>query len=174
MVHCYTFYLPYALGKLDAVTTVNTRTLWKPKKSTSKIKLSGRFKGHFRLFTEAEAKYVYLSADRVVTSNTNGELCFVRIDILDGSGNVLSDAEIPLWLHIRGPGFIVASGNSRGLSSSLNTLHTCQGSAMVVIRPFRSIGTIRLTVRAEGVETEDVTIDVVEGKDRVEYPQIYQ
>lgn len=101
-MHCYTFYLPYAPGKLDAVTTVNTRTLWKPKKSTSKIKLSGRFKGHFRLFTEAEAKYVYLSADRVVTSNTNGELCFVRIDILDGSGNVLSDAEIPLWLHIRG------------------------------------------------------------------------
>ena len=84
------------------------------------------------------------------------------------------DAEIPLWLHIRGPGVIVASGNSRAKSSSLQTLHTHQGSAMVVIRPFRSVGTIRLTVRAEGVETEDVTIDVVEAKDREEYPQIYQ
>ena len=171
---CTTFYVPYVPGKLDAVTTIDMRNLWQPKKSNSKIKLSGRFKDHFRLFTEEEAKYVYLSADRVVTSNANGELCFVRIDILDVSGNIISDAEIPLWLHIRGPGVIVASGNSRELSPSLQTLHTHQGSAMVVIRPFSSVGTIRLTVRAEGVETEDVTIDVVEAKDREEYPQIYQ
>ena len=156
--HCATFYLPYASGKLDAVTTFDMRRLWQPKKSTSKIKLSGRFKCHFRLFTEGAPRHLYLSTDRTMTSHTNGELCFVKIEVLDADGNVLPDAEIPLSLHIRGPGLIVAAGNGKGMSSSLHTLRTHQGCAMVVIRPFYAKGTIRLTVYPEGLETEDITI----------------
>lgn len=83
----------------------------------------------------------------------------MKIEVLDADGNVLPDAEIPLSLHIRGPGLIVAAGNGKGMSSSLNTLRTHQGCAMVVIRPFDANGVIRLTVY-EGIEAEDITIVV--------------
>ena len=160
--HLATFYVSYAPGKLDAVTEMDMRKLWRPKKAKTKIKLSGRFRDHFRLFTEGVPTYLYLSADRTITSNANGELCFVKIEVLDVEGNLLPDAEIPLSLHVRGPGVILAAGNSREMSSSLNTLQTYQGSALVVIRPFDEVGTIRLTVRSEGLDTEDIAIKVVE------------
>lgn len=141
---------------------MDMRKLWRPKKARSKIKLSGRFKDHFRLFTEGEPTYLYLSADRTITSNANGELCFVKIEVLDADGNLLPDAEIPLSLHVRGPGIILAAGNGREMSSSLTELQTYQGSALVVIRPFDEVGTIRLTVRSEGLDTEDIAIKVTE------------
>lgn len=160
--HRVSFYVSYAPGKLDAVTDMDMRKLWRPKKARSKIKLSGRFRDHFRLFTEGEPTYLYLSADRTITSNANGELCFVKIEVLDADGNLLPDAEIPLSLHVRGPGIILAAGNGREMSSSLTELQTYQGSALVVIRPFDEVGTIRLTVRSEGLDTEDIAIKVTE------------
>lgn len=159
--HSATFYLPYTPGKLDAVTTISSHKLWKPKISKSKIKYTGRLNEHFRLYTEGAIKYVYLTADRPISSNANGELCFVRVDVLDADGNILPDAEIPLSLHIRGPGVIIACGNSREMSSSLHLLQTYRGSALIVIRPFAEVGTIRLTVRTEGIEIEDTTIKII-------------
>lgn len=159
-VHQAVFYVPYIPGKIYANTNFDMRRLWRPKKAKSKIKLSGRFNDYFRLFTEGAPKHIYLSTDRTVTSSANGELCFVKIEVLDADGNVLPDAEIPLRLHIRGPGLIVAVGNGKGMSSSLHTLRTHQGCAMVVIRPFDAKGTIRLTVYPEGLEAEDIAIRV--------------
>ena len=78
----------------------------------------------------------------------------------DADGNILPDAEIPLTLHVRGPGLIVAAGNGHDEPSSLHSLKTYQGSALVVIRPFRAVGTIRLTVRPEGIEAKDIAIEV--------------
>lgn len=158
--HCTTFYVPYVPGKLDAVTNVDMRLLWQPKKAKSKIKFSGRLNDHFRLYTEGVPKHLYLTADRNISSSGNGELIFVKIEVLDADGNILPDAEIPLSLHIRGPGLIMAAGNDRGISSSLHTLQTHNGSAMVVIRPFKAIGTIRLTVRPEGLDAKDITIKI--------------
>ena len=158
--HCTTFHVPYVPGKLDAVTNVDMRLLWQPKKAKSKIKLSGRFNDHFRLYTEGAPKHLYLTVDRTTSSSANGELIFVKIEILDADGNVLPDAEIPLSLHIRGPGLIMAAGNDQGLSASLHTLNTHNGSAMVVIRPFKAIGTIRLTVHPEGLDAKDIAIKI--------------
>ena len=158
--HCTTFHVPYVPGKLDAVTNVDMRLLWQPKKAKSKIKLSGRFNDHFRLYTEGAPKHLYLTVDRATSSSANGELIFVKIEILDADGNVLPDAEIPLSLHIRGPGLIMAVGNDQGLSASLHTLNTHNGSAMVVIRPFKAIGTIRLTVHPEGLDAKDIAIKI--------------
>ena len=159
--HCTTFYVPYVPGKLDAVTNVDMRLLWQPKKAKSKIKFSGRYNDHFRMYTEGAPKHLYLTADRTVSSSANGELIFVKIEVLDADGNILPDAEIPLSLHIRGPGLIMAAGNDQGLSPSLHTLHTHNGSAMVVIRPFKAIGTIRLTVHPEGLDAKDIAIKIV-------------
>lgn len=53
-----------------------------------------------------------------------------------------------------------AAGNDPSLSSSLHTLHTHNGSAMVVIRPFKAIGTIRLTVRPEEIDAKDIAIKI--------------
>lgn len=158
--HQVVFYVPYTPGKIYASTNFDMRRLWRPKKPKSKIKLSGRFNDYFRLFTEGEPKHLYLSTDRTVTSYASGELCFVKIEVLDADGNILPDAEIPLTLHIRGPGLIVAAGNGHDEPSSLHSLKTYQGSALVVIRPFRAVGTIRLTVRPEGIEAKDITIKV--------------
>ena len=159
--HCTTFYVPYVPGKLDAVTNVDMRLLWQPKKAKSKFKFSGRYNDHFRMYTEGAPKHLYLTADRTVSSSANGELIFVKIEVLDADGNILPDAEIPLSLHIRGPGLIMAAGNDQGLSPSLHTLHTHNGSAMVVIRPFKAIGTIRLTVHPEGLDAKDIAIKIV-------------
>lgn len=158
--HKTTFYVPYIPGKLHASTNMDMRKLWKPKKAKSKIKLSGRFNDYFRLYTEGAPQHIYLSTDRATTSYANGELCFVGVEVLDSAGNILPDAEVPFSLHVRGPGMVVAAGNSRGLSPSLKMLHTYQGRAMIVIRPFRAVGTIRVTVYPENMRTKDITIRV--------------
>ena len=157
--HQATFHVPYVPGKISASTLFNDRLRWTPKKPRTKIRYIG-FSDIFRLNTVGEPKHIFLSADCKETSPANGELCFVKIEVLDADGNVLPDAEIPLSLHIRGPGLIVATGNGKGMSSSLNTLRTHQGCAMVVIRPFDANGVIRLTVYPEGIEAEDITIVV--------------
>ena len=112
--------------------------------------------------TVSEPKRIQLSADCTETTLDNGEICFVKIEVQDGDGNLIPDAEIPLSLHIRGPGTIVAAGNSKSISPSLHTLSTYQGSAMVVIRPSdETQGLIRLTVYPpEGIKIEDTTIFV--------------
>ena len=157
--HQATFHVPYVPGKISASTLFNDRLRWTPKKPRTKIRYIG-FSDIFRLNTVGEPKHIFLSADCKETSPANGELCFVKIEVLDADGNVLPDAEIPLRLHIRGPGLIVAVGNGKGMSSSLHTLRTHQGCAMVVIRPFDAKGTIRLTVYPEGLEAEDIAIRV--------------
>ena len=159
--HQATFYVPYTPGKICASTQFNVYNLWTPKKPRTKIKYIG-FSDIFRINTVGEPDHIYLSADRKETQSADVELCFVKIEVLDADGNVIPDAELPLSLHIRGPGLIMAAGNSKGLSSSLHTLHTYQGSAMVVIRPFNAMGVIRLTVYPEGLEPEDITIDIID------------
>lgn len=157
--HQATFHVPYVPRKISASTLFNDRLLWAPQKPRTKIRYIG-FADIFRLNTIGDPKSIHLSADCKDISPANGELCFVKIEVLDADGNVLPDAELPLSLHIRGPGFIVAAGNSKGMSSSWNVLRTHQGCAMVVIRPFDVTGIIRLTVYPEGLEAEDITIVV--------------
>ncbi len=158
--HQATYYIPYVPGVIHATTNFNTYRLWQPKKARSKIKFYGRFIYTSRLFTDSEPDHLFLSVDRKKTTAANGELCFVRIEVQGINDNLLPDVEVPLTVHIRGPGLIVAAGNSEGLTPSLQTLRTHQGSAMVVIRPFNAVGTIRLTVFPEGMEGKDITVDV--------------
>ena len=158
--HQATYYVPYTPGKIHAITTFDTRRLWEPKKARSKIKYIGRFQRLFCLYTDDEPRRIYLSADRSETSNDNGELCFVKIEVLGAEGNFLTDVELPLGLHVYGPGLIVGAGNSKGMSPSLHQVTTYQGSAMVIIRPFKDTGTIRLTVYPEELPIEDITIKV--------------
>ena len=161
--HLSTFYVPYAPGKIHASTTIDTRRLWDYNNTKSKIKYIGYFERRFSLYTDATPKRISLSVDRKETSYANGELCFVKIEVLGADDNILPDAELPLTLHVSGPGLIVAAGNSRGMSSSKYRIHTCQGSAMVVIRPFnKGTGTIRLTVYPEELPIEDITVNVSE------------
>lgn len=160
--HQKTFYVPYVPGKISASTLYNDRNLWTPKIPRTKILYIG-FPDVFSLKTTvSEPKRIQLSADCTETTLDNGEICFVKIEVQDGDGNLIPDAEIPLSLHIRGPGTIAAAGNSKGISPSLHTLSTYQGSAMVVIRPSdETQGLIRLTVYPpEGIKIEDTTIFV--------------
>lgn len=160
--HLATYYVPYVPGELHVSTTIDTRRLWEPKNPKSKIKYIGYFERRFSLYTDATPKRISLSADRKETSWTNGELCFVKIEVQGTDGNILPDAELPLTLHVSGPGLIVAAGNNKGVSSSLHKVTTSQGSAMVIIRPFKGTGTIRLTVYPEELPIEDVEIKIAE------------
>ena len=161
--HQATYYVPYEPGQLDAVTSFDPRQLWQPRISRNKVKLSGRFKSHFLFYTTGEPTFFYMSSDRLKATNANGELCFVKIEVLDADGNVIPDAEIPLKLRIRGPGVIISAGNSREISPSIHSVTTCQGSAFVVIRPLKKeVGTIRLTATLDELDIADTTIEVVE------------
>lgn len=161
--HQATYYVPYEPGLLDAYTSFDLRRLWQPRISRSKVKLSGRYKSHFLFYTAGESQFFYMSSDRPKTPNANGELCFVKIEVLDAGGYPVPDAEIPLKLRIRGPGIIIAAGNSREMSPSIHSVTTCQGSAFVVIRPLKKeVGTIRLTATLDELDIADTTIEVVE------------
>lgn len=160
--HLATYYVPYAPGKLHVSTTIDTRRLWEPNKSRSKIRYIGYFDRSYSLYTDATPKRISLSADRKETSYANGELCFVKIEVLGADDNILPDAELPLTLHVSGPGLIFAAGNNRGLSTSLYKVNTYQGSAMVIIRPIKGTGSIRLTVYPEELLIEDIAIKIRE------------
>ncbi len=138
------FVVPYQSGELKATGFVNGKEI------ASKT-----------LKTTDEAFRVRLIADRSDINADRNDLCFVRVEIVDKSGKLISDASRQIRITVSGDGEQVASGNadpSDMTSVNRPVIKTWKGRALVVIRPFISSGIISLKAESDGLMAGEIEI----------------
>ena len=139
------FEVPYQPGELKATVYDNG------KETAVKV-----------LKSAGEPAGIRLTADRTSIKADPADLSFVKIEVIDASGQIVPDDSIMINLSIEGTGRLAASGNAdpKDMASVNNTqVKTWKGRAQVVIRPF-SAGTVRLKAESPGLATGEVTNDV--------------
>ncbi len=87
---------------------------------------------------------------------------YVECQVLDGSGNRVPTAEIPVTVEVTGDGVLQALDNGNQLScepfQKNKTRSTCAGRCLAIIR-VTGEGTIKVSVSAPGVAGDEINID---------------
>ncbi len=105
-----------------------------------------------------------LSADRNNISATGQDLSYIMVELLDEHGNGHPAAENLLHFEIDGPGEIIAVASSDPVSTESfkgQKRKAWQGKALVIIKSKKDPGTVNLSVSSEGIESENVLIEVI-------------
>lgn len=100
------------------------------------------------LTTAGAPRALRLTPDRQVMTADNQDLIFITAEIVDGNGNTVPDADMPLTFSVSGPGSIIATGNADLKSTepySTPITDTWKGRALVIIRSTGRPGTVTLT-----------------------------
>ena len=90
------------------------------------------------------------------------DICYVNVCVKDAEGRVVPNAKVPVTFSLEGPGEIVATDN--GDETDFADFHqparrTFNGWAQALVRPLpNQAGTLRLTVKAEGLSPSTVTV----------------
>jgi beta-galactosidase len=138
--------VPYQPGVLKAVAYENGIEV-----ATSELKSAGK-----------PAK-VLLTGDRIDLNADGQDLSFITVEILDGNSIRNPKATNTVLFEIEGPGSIIAVGSSNpfGLESFVQPKRNAyQGRCLVIVRSAREPGNITLTASSEGLQSDQVTIEV--------------
>ena len=98
--------------------------------------------------------------ETVVADGT--DICYVNVCVKDAEGRVVPNAKVPVTFSLEGPGEIVATDN--GDETDFADFHqparrTFNGWAQALVRPLpNQTGTIRLTVKSEGLSPSTVIV----------------
>ena len=139
-----TFDVPYQPGELRAVGLINGIQVAKT-----------------TLKTAGEPKAIRLIADRSVLRADRNDLSYVTVEIVDEQGAVVPNAEIPVRFTVAGGGELAALGSSAPNDASsfrLPLRKTCQGRALVILRPSGSAGKIMLKAEADGLKSATIEV----------------
>ena len=101
-------------------------------------------------------------SDREVLAADGQGLAHVTVRVVDPSGNLVPHGEHAIEFTLEGDGQIVGVDNGNLYShESFKAAQrdTYQGRALAIIRVGRGAGTIRLTARADGLESAAITIE---------------
>lgn len=140
-----TFEVPYTPGVLKAVN-VNK------KKETANAVLK----------TAGKPSAIRLVADRNRIKADKKDLSYVKIEIVDENGNVVTDTDLPVAIKCKGEGSVIASGNaaySDMKSFRSLTPNTFRGKAIAIVQPEEKAGKIEVTVSAEGFNDSHLIIE---------------
>jgi beta-galactosidase len=113
------------------------------------------------LKTAGDPASIRLIADRDEINTDRNDLSFVKIEIVDESGQVVPRDSIKIKLTLTGNGELAASGNASPYDmESFNRLeiNTFKGRAQAIIRPFAKNGNIKLIAEADDLKAGDVLI----------------
>jgi beta-galactosidase len=105
-----------------------------------------------------------LMADRLSIRPDRNDLSYVTVEILDASGNLVSDAIVPVAFSITGAGQLAGIGNADPKDvASFQQPHrkTFHGKCLAVVRPTGAQGSITLRAEAQGLSAATVTINVL-------------
>jgi len=114
------------------------------------------------LTTAGEPAGIRLTADRTSIKADPDDLSFVKIEVVDASGQVVPSDSTMISLNVEGSGLLAASGNAdpKDMASVNNTrVKTWKGRAQMVIRPV-SGGTVRLKAESPGLATGKLEINI--------------
>ncbi len=141
-----TFDVPYEPGELKAIAYEDGKEI-----ATKSLKTAG------------EPERIRLTADRYEINADRNDLSFVKIEVVDDNGQIIPRDSVLIKLTITGNGELAASGNAGPYDmGSFNRpeINTFKGRAQAIIRPFAEKGNITLKAEAEGLEAEELSINV--------------
>lgn len=113
--------------------------------------------------TAGEPAAIRLAADRLRLKAGIGDLAFVTVEIIDGSGNPHPRAALPTDFAVRGEGELAAvcNGDPTSLESFRgNRMTTFAGKCVAVIRAGDTPGTIELSVTVPGLPQAELRLEV--------------
>jgi beta-galactosidase len=138
------FEVPYQPGELKAIA------LESGKEVASKV-----------LKTTGEPVAIRLIPDRIKIKADRNDLSFVKIEVVDANGQLVSQDSHTVNLTISGDGELIASGNGspNDMSSvNKNVIKSFNGRSQAIIRPFATAGTITVKAESQGLKTHEILI----------------
>jgi beta-galactosidase len=142
-----TFDVLYQAGKLTAVAIKNGKEI-----------------GCKELITAGEPQSIRLTVDREVIKSNRNDLAFVKIEVVDKEGLVVPTDTMKVEIAVTGCGELVASGNANPSdmkSANRTILNVFRGQAQAIIRPFEDHGEIVVNVKADGLRTSTLRIQLI-------------
>ncbi len=139
------FDVPYEPGELKAIASDNG------------------METAIKVLKTAGAPYaINLVADRNKINADRNDLSFVKIEVVDAHGQLVSQDSIKISLTLSGNGELAASGNANPKDmASVNRplISTYKGKALAVIRPSRKEGNIKIMAESQGLKTGELVIE---------------
>jgi beta-galactosidase len=139
------FEVPYTSGTLKAVGVVD-----------------GKEVETQQLVTVGDPHSIRLTADRKAIRADRQDLCFVTVEVVDADGNLCPNADHAIKFELDGPASIagVGSGDLTSRESyQANPRRVFQGRSLVVVRCGDEIYRLKLTAKAEGLQSDTVSIE---------------
>lgn len=116
------------------------------------------------LTSKAPAK-IQLVPEKTIMTADGHDLIYVGIDILDADGNIVTDAEVTLKAEVSGVAVLAGFGTGNPITEedyTDNETVSFRGHALAILRSGYEKGKGVLTVSGDGVEGQQVCIEVVE------------
>jgi beta-galactosidase len=138
------FEVPYAPGILRAVGLIN-----------------GKEVAAVALGSAGPPKKLHLTVDRPVIRADRNDLAYVTVEVVDGDGERVPYAAVPVSFTVTGAGELAAvgSGNPCGPASFRRPERaTFQGRCLAILRPTGEPGKITLKAEAEDLSPATVTV----------------
>lgn len=112
--------------------------------------------------TAGKPASIRLTADRHQIKANRNDLSYVKIELVDSEGGLVSDNDLKVTIQCEGKGSLIAAGNAAPddmESFRSKTPKTFRGKAVAIVQPDGEKGTIQLTVSAEGLEGSTISIE---------------
>lgn len=116
----------------------------------------------FEIKTAGKPSGIRLSADRTRIRANGQDLSFIGVEVVDESGVVCPQSDVPVKYSLDGPGTIAAIGSgdlSARDSYAANPRSVFQGRALLVVRSSESSGAIVVKASSPNLSPANVTID---------------
>lgn len=113
------------------------------------------------LRTAGEPKEIRLTADRSTIRADRNDLSYVTVEVVDGKGNRVPTATIPVRFTITGAGELAATGSSApndAVSFHEPLRNTYEGRCLVILRPKGEAGKITITAEADGLKVATIVV----------------
>ena len=126
-----------------------------------KAETSDRKKNSFILKTAGEPAAIRLTADRNIISASKNDLSYIKIEIIDNDGNIVTDSDINVNINCSGNGEGIGSGNAAYADmESFRSMKpkTFRGKAIAIVQPNGKKGEIKISVSSESLGETTTTI----------------
>jgi beta-galactosidase len=144
-----TFKVPYKPGTLTAVAT-----------------RKGVEIGRKMLTTAGKPAALRLTSDVKSLTTGRGDLAHVLVQVVDVQGRIVPDAVVKVSFQVGGAGALAGTGN--GNPHNVDSFQrprrwTWHGTALAILRPSKTPGSLSLTASAEGLKPALLTLPVARG-----------
>jgi beta-galactosidase len=141
-----TWNVPYSKGKIEAIGTLR----------------NGQHV-EYKIETVDEPSKIICTPDRTTINATRQDVSYVKVEVVDGRGNVVPFASNVIDFEINGVGKIAAVGNGNPQSHTSfkgDKMETFNGQCLVIVQSTDKTGELVLKAKSIGLEPTVVIIEV--------------